>query len=445
MCYWWKRAGSGALSVWLRKRVEIWTVEASTGNLPARRPVDSPPHRATQYNHRVTSIGSTLDALIQSSHGRQAGSTLFDPALRAQLEALLAGERDAATQMVALLGNRGSFKDYETGTGVAAVWESLVCLYRDRGRFHEALLIAFELYRSMLAAERQSNQRLHKGMPLVYMADAYGQLGYFAHEERYLMLTLCEDAIRGEGIVDPNITGIYFRLVWGLGYSDNQVSQYAKEFYRAYQAQSPHRFFPEALLQDIDPQRRWQLRPPSPAEMSVYATNVDYLAFLLSQVGDGTGEALERLAEYLLSCMAGCRAQRRRHSLVTEYDVVCSMNGNYFDFRSEFGRYFVCECKDWKKRAGISVIAKFCRILDSTKARFGILFSSEGLAGMEDAEFAAREQQKIFQDRGLVIVVVDKHDIESVVAGENFIQVLRQKYEAVRLDLDPRRLIGPSP
>jgi hypothetical protein len=57
---------------------------------------------------------------------------------------------------------------------------------------------------------------------------------------------------------------------------------------------------------------------------------------------------------------------------------------------------------------------------------------------MEDAEFATREQQKIFQDRGMVIVVIDERDIRAVAAGENFIQLLREKYENVRLDLSFR-------
>ena len=38
-----KRAGSGALSVGLRKNAEIGTVETSTGNLPGGTLVDSPP------------------------------------------------------------------------------------------------------------------------------------------------------------------------------------------------------------------------------------------------------------------------------------------------------------------------------------------------------------------------------------------------------------------
>ena len=59
---------------------------------------------------------------------------------------------------------------------------------------------------------------------------------------------------------------------------------------------------------------------------------------------------------------------------------------------------------------------------------------------MEGAALAAREQQKIFQDCGLVIVVVDSNDLCYLVGGANFIRMLRQKYETVRLDLDSKKL-----
>lgn len=48
---------------------------------------------------------------------------------------------------------------------------------------------------------------------------------------------------------------------------------------------------------------------------------------------------------------------------------------------------------------------------------------------------ASLEQLKVFQDRGMVIVVVDEVDLRQVAEGANFIELLRERYEAVRLDL----------
>ena len=133
--------------------------------------------------------------------------------------------------------------------------------------------------------------------------------------------------------------------------------------------------------------------------------------------------------------MPGCKTYRRQRSGSTEYDVVCSMEGFDVDFRSELSRYFVCECKDWKVPADFSTFAKFCRVLDSTKSDFGILFSKNGLTGEGKTAFGEREELKVFQDRGMVIVVIYKSDLEYISEGGNFINLLRNKYEKVRLDL----------
>jgi hypothetical protein len=41
----------------------------------------------------------------------------------------------------------------------------------------------------------------------------------------------------------------------------------------------------------------------------------------------------------------------------------------------------------------------------------------------------------VFQDRGIVIVVIDAGDLTKVAEGANFIRLLRERYEAVRLDI----------
>jgi hypothetical protein len=105
------------------------------------------------------------------------------------------------------------------------------------------------------------------------------------------------------------------------------------------------------------------------------------------------------------------------------------------DFRSEFGRYFICECKDWSNAVGFSEFAKFARVLDSIKARFGIMFAPEGISGEKGTTDARREQLKLYQDRGMIIVVLDRDDLDFVATGGNFIARLRTKYERERLDL----------
>lgn len=340
-------------------------------------------------------------------------------------------ERDAASRLITMLPARYTPAQVAQPPG-DRIWELVGLSFLNSGRVHEALGIFWGLYQQMLEAQGGS-KRIHKGMPLVWISDCFGRLGFPVHAKRYLMLTLCEDALLENGVVSPNTTGVYFRLVWGRGLPDEELRRYARRFFELAQAVPAEAIFPEAFLQRVDD--GWLTELPSADEGSSYRVNTRYVRHLLAQLGRGTGEALELLAEYLMSCMPGCRTRRRERSGSTDYDIVCAMEGFDVDFRSELGRYFVCECKDWASPADFTVMAKFCRVLDSTKSRFGILFSRSGISGAGETQFAEREQLKVFQDRGIVIVVLSLADLEKVASGANLIAMLRRQYEAVRLDL----------
>jgi hypothetical protein len=290
------------------------------------------------------------------------------------------------------------------------------------------------MYYHFLAHQASSGIRVHtKGMPLVWLADIYFSLGFATLSKRYLMLTLIEDAITLKGRIDPVQTGSYFRLAWKHGLTDNEIQRYSKKIYQIGKSHTFESMFPEWVLQELD--QDWIVEVPNPNEASYYTANTLYIKHLVDGLGEPTGKTLERLAEYLLVCMPGCKTSRRSRSESTDYDVVCSLQGPDIDFRSELGRYFVVECKDWKKPVDFGTFAKFCRVLDSVKSRFGIIFSSRGITGEGHNSNAEREQQKVFQDRGMVIIVVNKSDLDYVSNGGNMIALLKNKYEKVRLDL----------
>ena len=312
-------------------------------------------------------------------------------------------------------------------------WERIGNFYKNQGRYHEAIPIYFALYNQLLVLQEKTKTWVHKGTPLVWISDCYSVLQCPVLAKRYLMLTLCEDAIREHGNVSPNTTGIYFRLVWGGGLPDPELKRYSQEIYKLSQSNINDSMYPEWIVQELD--QNWMTEFPSPKEAAVYISNPLYVKHMISNLGDGSGKRVEQLAGYILSCMPGCRTNLRQRSKSTDYDIVCSMEGFEVDFRSEMGRYFVSECKDWSKPADFTTMAKFCRVLDSTKSRFGILFSKQGITGTGKTTDAEREQLKVFQDRGMVIVVINQSDLEFVAGGGNFINLLRRKYEKIRLDL----------
>src|ERR1051325_1415963 len=257
-------------------------------------------------------------------------------------------ERNGAALLLEKLPTQFSAGDISEAGPEQRTWEllGLRYLHSNPPRPHEALAIFWSLYEHMLSSPKR--RQVHKGMPLVWISDCYALLGCLVHAKRYLQLALCEDAIRGHGIIQPGSTGSYFRLVWG-GMPDYEFRRYAKLFWKLAEEHPELVNFPEALLQRVDDD--WLTVAPAAAEAFVYRANERYINFLLRKLGTGGGKQLEFLADYLMSCMPGCRTKRRTRSGSTDYDVVCSMEGLEVDFRSELGRYFVCECKDWATAA----------------------------------------------------------------------------------------------
>jgi len=345
--------------------------------------------------------------------------------------------RDGAARLLSELPRLLTPSTIGTSVPAQEAWEAVGNYYRILGRLNEAISIVALLYNQMLNAQAELGRWVHKGMPLVWLNECFWNMGRWVHAKRYIMLTLIEDAIREQGEISPATTGVYFRIVWRHGLSDIQVRRYAQRAFELFTTSEAEARYPEWILQQLD--QDWMTEFPSPEEWSFYAANGPYVRSLLRRQDDSSGRTMELLGEYVLSCMPGCRTTRRERSRSTDYDVVCSIEGLDLDFRSELGRYFVCECKDWKRPVDFASFAKFCRVLDSIKSRFGIIFSRKGISGRGKTQDAAGEQLKVFQDRGMVIVVVDENDLLLVAEGQNFTTLLRRKYEVVRLDLSEGR------
>jgi hypothetical protein len=350
------------------------------------------------------------------------------PYFRGHLE-----QQDGAPGLTAALRNRFGIEETTKANNGLRVWELCGLFYINTQRWNEARSIFDDFYDYLLQYQRESKVRQHKGLPLCWLSDCYAALNCPVLALRYLMLTTCEDAIRDEGKIPPERSGAYFRWITRFGMTDHELKRYSAKIWELYQGHEQEAYFPEWIVQKLD--HHWMTAFPSNTEIVRYVINVHYAHQLYKRLGEGDGKTLEQLAHYLLSAIPGCRAYSRQPTYSTDYDVICAFEGSNLDFRSDLGRYFICECKDWDKTAGFSTFAKFCRVLDAAKCQFGIIFSKNGISGEDKNINAEREQLKVFQDRGMVIVVFSESDLCEVISGVNFVTLLREKYENVRLDL----------
>ena len=352
----------------------------------------------------------------------------------ASIRSMLA-QRDGAVAIAERV--RSLVKEWQLEKHGEQLWLHLSNFYRAGDRPHEALTVLHAYYDYLLRVQQTQARRIHKGSPLVSIGQCYHDLRFPALAKRYLMLALMEDVIQSDGKeIDLRRNGCYFRLVWHLGLPHEEFARYIDEARKQQEVYEKAGWFPEALLLELDAE--WMTEAPSPEELYKCPVTLAYVDHLRQSIGDTNGLAWEKLGRYLLWCMPGCRAYGRTDSRSTDYDIVCSVDGTSVDFRSEFGRYFICECKTRKDKdgdkTGFSEVAKFCRVLDSVKAKFGILFARTGISGTDNDRWAAQEITKVYQDRGIVLVVIDENDIAAVANGANFVTLLRRKYETVRLD-----------
>jgi hypothetical protein len=67
--------------------------------------------------------------------------------------------------------------------------------FLSQNRLYEAIAVFGSLYRHLLQSQRKQNRWIHKGMPLVWISDAFFRMRYLVHSKRYLTYTLCEDTV----------------------------------------------------------------------------------------------------------------------------------------------------------------------------------------------------------------------------------------------------------
>lgn len=267
-------------------------------------------------------------------------------------------------------------KDYESAF---RPWELSGLYFLNTDRAWDAHTVFWALYDHQLQFQEQSRTQVNKATPLIWIGECHRLTGHPVLTQRYMMLALIEDAIASKGSIRPQSTGVLFRLRLYSGMSDSALQEYARRAYEVYAGNLEGGLYPEWIMQELDDD--WVTAVPSSAEALIYLPNRRYLRTLIERLGTEEGKALERLGAYMISVMPGCRAQTRQRTPNTDYDIVCSVEGSEVDFRSELGRYFLCECKDWDRPAAFTAIAKFVRVLQGAKARFGIFFARQGISG----------------------------------------------------------------
>jgi hypothetical protein len=326
-----------------------------------------------------------------------------------------------------------STEDFRDSAGEAVFnWDIAGMWFGSQNRLHEALSVHSELY-SLMCQAQSGYGWIHKGHALVRLRDWHRLLGHPWHEERYLLLTLIEDAIRAEGSIVPEKTGVYYRFRWEQGRSDAEFAEIADRSWKTFSDNPDLHEFPEEILGRLGSDV--SKRAAGYSEADLYEINVEYASALYRRAGQKDWRALERLASYELSCIPGFGVDPQKQSAASVFDVLIRLRGQYVDFRRELGAYLIGECKDWEAPVGTESIAYLAQNLTFHECTAGVLFSWSGISGSKDMKFAALTVLRAFHRGGKFILVLDRDDFGKAADGKPLQELLRERYEQVRFDI----------
>ena len=174
---------------------------------------------------------------------------------------------------------------------------------------------------------------------------------------------------------------------------------------------------------------------PPPSLDAPFAALVDAVGAATSN--DEKKKTLEHLAAILLGSCASLKVKfANLRTKSSEIDLVCEcLDCDRRTPMHALGRYFLVECKNWKKPASAAALRDFIGKLQKTRCALGIVFSREGVTGEASGADAVREVRWAYDREHVLVLVVSLQDLRGIESSDMFIQMLDDKLDALRFDL----------
>lgn len=127
-------------------------------------------------------------------------------------------------------------------------------------------------------------------------------------------------------------------------------------------------------------------------------------------------KSLENLASYLFLLIPCCFPELNINAQdkAFEFDVLvhnANPNGNLI--AETFGRYFLGECKNWASKVGAPEVGYFFDRMKTVRANFGVLFTREGITGVEGTA-AQSVIRRHFQQENIICVVLSDEELHEL-------------------------------
>jgi hypothetical protein len=145
------------------------------------------------------------------------------------------------------------------------------------------------------------------------------------------------------------------------------------------------------------------------------------------------GDSLETIASYLFLLIPGWIPRRNLRNEAFETDIVVRNYSPTADLMADiFGRDFIVECKNWKDPIGVKDLGYFLLRMSLTHAKFGVLFSRQGITGNDTTDAKSLLKRAFHESNSICVVVTleDLRDLEK--GGATFRSLLFKRMEEIR-------------
>lgn len=163
------------------------------------------------------------------------------------------------------------------------------------------------------------------------------------------------------------------------------------------------------------------------------------------------GDALEKLVNYLLQISGGIfKYEKNVKTGTNEIDQIITLSPkgkllcSYGIINPKLSK-FLGECKNYNKRIDVTYVGKFCSLLLTNNIKLGILFSYYGVSGSgwKDACGLIRKfylHKENINER-FCIIDFNLNDFESILDGNNLLQIIEDKLNTLQYDTDYTRYL----
>lgn len=155
-----------------------------------------------------------------------------------------------------------------------------------------------------------------------------------------------------------------------------------------------------------------------------------------AQTNEQKKTSLENLAANVFDVHKQIRCKYKNlRTRSSEIDIVCEIvdRTNSF-FLTDYGRYFLVECKNWAAPAGAKEIRDFIGKIRKSRVQLGVFFSRNGITGEANGTDALREIHSAYDQDGISIIVISEQDLSAIEQITDVLAVIEQKLDALRFD-----------